>query len=272
MDNEYIAKSKRGEPVNSTASVTRRILAADGNTVKLSLATLFCILMGILVVITSSWLLSVIASGASSAPLALGVLSALSFLILAGGFIFLFLPCVSGVIIFARRTVNGEKPTLGALLEPFLAKNKRKYINSILLPIALMIRMAVIFLPLVLGVISLPLVNDADASFFAVAASGVFLLCFLLAALAVGMYISSYFFFVPYLMVEQNAGFFEAFFLSVRMARRRKRDITLEMLSAVPSVIISVLTLMVLWVFYAAPKILVSYFVFCDRIADFDNE
>ena len=224
MNGNIFAENKRGEPQNSTGAVARRILSADGNTVKLSIVTLLCILVGMLVLITSSWLGTVLASGVlADMPIAVALVSTLSLTVLFGGAIFLFLPCITGAVIFARRTVDGEKPKFAALLEPFAVKNKKKYISSILLPIAILTRAFIIFLPFVGSILTARLfVSDfSGMSLGGIVARSAFVFCLSAVALAVGMYLSTYFFFVPYLLVEERAGFIAAFSMSAIYQNQR---------------------------------------------------
>ena len=275
MNSKHFAESKNSEPQNSIKAVTRRILASHGNTVRLSIVTLLCILVGIVVIFTYSWLVTVILSGAIiDLPLLFGALTLLPFSILAGGFVFLFLPCVTGAVIFAKRTVRGERPRFAAVLEPFTSHDKTLYVNSILLPIAILLRVAIIFLPLVGGILNLPFVrSDVEAmSLLGMVSGCAFVLALSVLALAVGIYISSYFFFVPYLLLEGRAGLFGAFALSVRMTHGRRLEIVKMEFANIPAVILSVLSFMILWVTWAAPRMLVSYFVYCDSVAGFDNE
>ena len=205
---------------------------------------------------------------------AYGLFALLSFVALVGGFIFVFLPVVSGVMCFAKRTVDGEKPKFISVFEPFGCKGKKRYRSFVLLPFALLLRAAIMFLPFAGGILNFPFfyASAEQMSFFEIVADSAFILALTALATVVGIYISSYFFFVPYLVVSGKARFFASFSMSVKMARTRKSEITKQTISQIPSVILSVLSFMVLWVFYAAPRMLVSYFVYCDSVAAFDNE
>ena len=225
-----------------------------------------------LVLIVSSWF--VVFPFGEEEHFAVGIFALLFLVSLFGGFIFVFLPCISGVMCFAKRTVDGEKPKFISVFEPFRCKGKKRYRSFVLLPIALALRAAIIFLPFAGGILNLPFfyTSAAQMSFLEILADSAFILALTALATVVGIYISSYFFFVPYLVVSGKARFFASFSMSVKMARTRKSEITKQTISQIPNVLLSVLSFMVLWVFYAAPRMLVSYFVYCDSVATFDNE
>ena len=275
VNSNNFTQNKRGGPQNSVSAVSRRILSADTNTVRLSMATLFCILLGMFIIVTSVSLLMLGENDAASqTPSAFSALPWLSLAISLGGLVFAFLPCVAGVVFFARRTVNGERPSFTVIFEPFRAKRKNKYLTSVLLSAVILLRVAVIVLPIVCGILNLPFFSDdfSQMSFLGVVGSCALVLFLSSAALVTGVYISILLFFVPYLLIEGETGFFKSLAVSVRMTRGRKGQILIYMLSKAPNIILSVISFMVLWVFWAAPRMLVSYFVYCDSIADIDNE
>ncbi len=208
--------------------------------------------------------------GDKSFSLTLSLVALFSVVALFGGFIFVFLPLVSGVMCFAKRTADGEKPRFVSVFEPFTSKQAKMYLSSVLLPLALLLRAAIIFLPVVGGIVNLWLIytDVSDMTLFMIIADSAFILCLTALAFAVGVYISSYFFFVPYLVISGKTSFFGAFVKSVKMAHTRKAEITKQTLSQMPNVFVSVLSFMVLWVFFAAPRMLVSYFVYCNEVAN----
>lgn len=274
MDNiKDIATSAGGESANSNRNVTRRILRADGNTVKLSVVSLLCILTLVLMLMLSSWFVMFFIGDVQNiesieSNIVVDIGSVASFAVLVGGFIFVFLPLVSGVMCFAKRTVDGEKPRFYAVLEPFLCKDEKRYFSFVLLPLAIALRVAIILLPLAGGIINVwRIFTDATGTpWFMMIADSAFVLALTVLAIAVGVYISSYFFFVPYLIISGKMSFFSAFAASVKMAKTRKAEIAKQTLSQAPCVLWSVLSFLVLWVILAAPRMLVSYFVYCNEI------
>ena len=169
---------------------------------------------------------------------------------------------------FAKRTVDGEKPRFYAVLEPFFCKDQRRYLSFVMLPLAVALRVAIILLPLAGGIINVwRIFTDATGTpWIMMIADSAFVLALTVLALAVGVYLSSYLFFVPYLVVSGKAGFFAAFAISVKMAKTRNVEITKQTFMQAPSVIWSVLSFLVLWVILAAPRMLVSYFVYCNGL------
>ena len=144
MDNiKDIAANADRESVNSCRNVTRRILRADGNTVKLSVVSLLCILTLVLMLMLSSWFVMFFIGDVQNiesieSNIVVDIGSVASFAVLVGGFIFVFLPLVSGVMCFAKRTVDGEKPRFYAVLEPFFCKDQRRYLSFVMLPLAVL--------------------------------------------------------------------------------------------------------------------------------------
>ena len=274
MDNiKDIATSAGGESANSNRNVTRRILRADQNTVKLSVVSLFCVLTLVLILVVSSWfVIFFIGDTQNIESIESNILADMAALAsvasMVGGFIFVFLPLASGVMCFAKRTVDGEKPSFLAVLEPFLCKDQKRYFSFVLLPLAIALRVAIMLLPLAGGIINIWRIfaNASDASWIVMIADSAFVLALTVLALAVGVYLSSYFFFVPYLIISGKMSFFSAFAASVKMAKTKKAEIAKQTLSQAPCVLWSVLSFLVLWVILAAPRMLVSYFVYCNEI------
>ena len=268
-----IVVNKSCGSANSIKEVTRRILRSDGNTVKLSILTLLCILLGVLILVASSWLVVFfMGEGGESLPFA-DIAALASFAVLVGGFLLVFLPLVSGVICFAKRTADGERPRFAAVLEPFFCKNQKRYVQLVFLPLILALRVDVMLLPLACGIVNLwRIYTDVSGmSPFMIVADSAFVLALTVLAFAVGAYLSSYLFFVPYLVISGKAEFFDAIVRSVKMAHTRKLEITKYTLSQMPNALLSVLSFMVLWVLLAAPRMLVSYFVYCDEIENDQN-
>ena len=137
----------------------------------------------------------------------------------------------------------------------------------------MILRALIVFLPVAGGIVNLWLLytDVSDMTLFMIIADSAFILCLTALVFVFGLYLSSYFFFVPYLVISGKAGFLRAFAISVRMARTRKAEITKQSLSHMPNVLWSVLSFMTLWVFFAAPRMLVSYFVYCDKVANQEN-
>ena len=267
-----MTENKSCHSVNSTKEVTHRILGSDGNAIRLSFVTMICIFSAVFLLIVSIWPV-VLFQGQDGAEFFLGLAGLFALAVLVGGFLFGFFPLISGVMCFAKRTVDGEKPRIISLFEPFTRKNQNRFISFVLLPAVLILRALIVFLPVAGGVVNLWLLytDISQMSLFMIIADSAFILCLTALVFVFGLYLSSYFFFVPYLVISGKAGFFRAFAISVKMAQTRKAEITKQSLGQMPSVIVSVLSFMTLWVLFAAPRMLVSYFVYCDEVANPKN-
>ena len=263
MTNKRIVESE----VNSVKNVTRRIIRMDGNYIKLVLVSLICIVVGVasLIVPFAPSVLFIDQEEATITPVA-ALISSFSALAFFGLFIFVFLPCISGVLYFTRKTVSGDKPKFIEMFAPFTTRGR--YGSSLLLPIVILIRGVVILLPLIGGIMNLPLFYEmsSEMSTFELIADSSFILCLTILAVCVAAYFSSYLFFVPYLVVSGKANFFASIVESIRMSHKNKLDTTKHILSHSGNVIISLLSFLVLWIILAVPRISVSYFVFCDKI------
>ena len=255
------------DPINSVKNVTRRILYLDSNEIKLSLVSLICIFAGVLVLVASSAIaLPLEFEDSSILSLSMILLPLISFAALVAGTFFVFCPCIAGSMVFAERLVRGEAPRLGCVFSCFASF--RSFWRSLLISFVLLVRSAIIFVPMVGGILNLPFFysNIAELSVFEVVADSAFILALTFLALVVGAYISTFFFFVPYLMISCDMGFFASLSLSFRVASAKRKETLRETLSHTGSIMISALTLMVLWIFYTMPRMLVSYFVFCEKI------
>jgi hypothetical protein len=91
----------------------------------------------------------------------------------------------------------------------------------------------------------------------------IFIIFCMFAATYVGAYISSFLFFVPYLIISEMK-FWDAVKHSCRISHEMRTRITAHTLSHIPSVIAGTLSLGVLALIYTVPRISVSYYVFCD--------
>ena len=253
--------------LNSVKNVTRRILKMDGNLVRLILASLICIVIGVASVIVpvAPTALFVIEDEAAMTPLA-AMVSSFSGIALFGSFVCVFLPCISGFLCFTRKTVNGENPGFIEIFAPFTPR--MKYGVSLLLPFVMLIRLVVVVLPVVGGIMNLPFFYEMSGqmSAFEIVADSAFILCLTIFAGCVGVYFSSYLFFVPYLVVSRKMKLFAAIPQSVRMFHKNILAVLKHVLSHTGKVLISLLSFLVLWMIYAAPGISVSYFVFCDKL------
>ena len=153
MNREVFSNVDKFEPVSLIRKVTREILKRDGNVVRLSLASLFCALSFILVVVLCAFPTAIFTEEEMlSGTAAYDVVASVCGLALLIGLVFLFLPTVAGFIYFVKLTVEGKCPALIELLAPF--RSGRLYFRSIMIPIVVFLRMLMIILPLVGGVMS----------------------------------------------------------------------------------------------------------------------
>ena len=274
MSKEYeFDKTKSVEPVNSTSNVTRRILRSDANVLRLSVVTLFCIFLAFVILAACS-LPSVFFEFTDDIETLsdeiVAILSA-STLLLIACFVFIFLPIASGVIFFVKLTVDGEHPRFADVFYAF--RTGKRYFRSMLLPVVLAIRAMLVVLPLVGGILNLPILSPeyAESSLLIAASESAFVLFATIAAVAVGAYISSYLYFVPYLVVAQSKGMIPAIKLSVYLARTRRMEILRMSLRSMLYAVISVASFLIFWVVYAMPQISVSYFVYCNEVIRDEN-
>ena len=261
--NEINKPCQAGATVNSTRAVSRRILSMDMNTVRLAVATLiaiFAIIVSFAVpVIISQIFIGQVETFAEEMILLFFFSTALLALV------FLALPTASGLVSFARDTVLGKKPSLWVMLEAF--RDKKGHNRAIALPFVVMLRAIIIFLPLCGGIMNLPFfyANVKTMNLFEIIADSSFILCLTLLAFAVGAYLSSFFYFMPYLMVSEKMGFFKSLAMSVRAALPRQMELTRKTLSECGLLLLSALSLFVLLPLFAVPRMLVSYFVYCNK-------
>ena len=250
--------------VNSVKNVTRRILSLDGNTVRLSLATLICVLTGVVAAIVP-FVPTLLFMDEEDPMFAL--VSGISAMFFLGIFIFVFVPCMSGFMFFAKKTVDGDRPKFDRILAPF--KGEGRYGPTLLMPVLLLLRVAVVVLPFVGGLMNLPFFSKeliSQMTPLELLCDASFIFCLSVLAAVVGAYFSSCFFFVPYIVLSGRARFFKAISLSFRMSSKRRFEIMGQMLANFARTLLAVISFMIIWVFYSAPRITVSYFVYCDRV------
>ena len=126
-----------------------------------------------------------------------------------------------------------------------------------------------IFMPMAGGVVFLlHFGNDGTFSAispFEISALFVYAAFTVIAGMIVGVYLSSFLFFAPYLMLD-GMKLRTAICTSVKMSSRENEriNITRHVVSHTLSIIAAILSLGVLFVFYTAPRISVSYYVYCD--------
>lgn len=266
MDREdipYTAKSY--EHVNSTDNVTSRILKRDSNSIRLSLVTLIFVafFFALLLFCVFPNLFFELAPELRQSMLAFFVI-AVSDWGFRIGFVFFLFPLFSGVILFAKFTVDGIRPSLADIFIPF--KRGKWYFRSILVPIIILLRTALVVLPLVGGIASLSIFGE-NAKNELIIFTSAFEICLVIAAITVGAYISSFFYFIPYLMLVEDKGFFGALRTSFDMSRGKRVEIVKSSLRDLFDVVLSLMSFMVLFVVYAMPRMSVSYFVYCERVA-----
>ena len=269
MNKEYtFDKQKSVEPINSTSNVTRRILSSDANAPRLAVVTLFCLFLLFIILIVFSLPLSFleIPTDVEAIPMEINAIIYASFLLQGACLVFVFLPVVSGVMFFVKSTVDGAHPKLADIFLPF--RGVKRYFRSILLSAVVAVRIMLVVLPLVGGILKLPIFNEgyAQSSLFIATAESAFVLFVTFAAVAVGAYISTYLYFVPYLVVAHNRGLIPAVIMSVRLARTRRMEMLRMSLRSVLYTVLSAVSLLVIWVICAMPHISVSYFVYCDSV------
>ena len=247
---------------NSVNEVTRRILKLDGNSLTLAVGFLVCIVLCItpIVAFLAGWYLL------SSENIFLGLFGNLLAPAMIVGFVFLFLPIVAGYMSLARDAVNGKK---NGLLELFsVYRGPKKYFKSVLLSvllIAYVIFAAVFFIGGFVHFRASAAMVGADQVILLIP----FLLCTFIAALFVLAYITSCVFFVPYIYL--NGGKLKgAIRGSVKISAKYRSQIIKLEFSYLLHLLVGILSLGVLLVIRSAPKISVSYFVFCNRIFEID--
>ena len=271
MDRENIFnKDDSVESSNSVGAVTKRIVRADGNGLKLSLLTLCFLLFAFaFLVLCTLPPLFVDGGGEMLSPIELLVYAVSSFG-LAAGIVFLVFPIATGIMCFAKHTVDGDRPYFLTVASPFA---KGFYLHTIAVQLIILVRMLLIALPMVGGISYLPFFfeNYAETPVFFLVADSAYVICSSVAAMLVGAYFSSFLFFAPYLMVSKKMRVFDAVSESFRMSRKRHGEIIKMTARGVLDLIVSVLSFMVLFVIYAMPRMTVSYFVYCNSVLDGDT-
>ena len=268
MEKEFVYKNnKSAESVNSTANVTRRILSMDGNALRISLVSLFTLSIAFAVLVVCSFPTSffLISEDAEFIPYEIELVSMLvtASLMVCGAFI--LCPIFSGVLRFVDLTVDGKQPKFVMMFSCF--RGAKRYFNSILLPLVMLIRIMLVLVPLAGGIMFIPMTEIAEQPLmFFTLAKVVFLLFATLAATAVGMYISSFLYFVPYLVTAHNYGIFSAITASIHLSRGRKAELLRMSLRSMWYATVGALSLFVAWVIYGMPKTSVSYFVYCNEV------
>ncbi len=272
LDRENIFdKDAFGESQNSLANVTKRIIKTDGNGLKLSLLTLcfFMLLFGFLVLCTFPTVFFGTET-AETVSLLEGFVYTLSSLALLVGIIFLILPSATGIMYYAMLSVFGLKPCFLYVVMPF---GRGNYFRSIEVQLIVILRMLAIGLPLIGGLSYLPVVfaELSESSPFLMITESAFIICATLAATLVGAYFSSFLFFAPYLILAGKMKPFAALAESCRMSRARHAKIIKMSVRGLFDLLISALSLMVLYVLYAMPRMSVSYFVYCNSVIGYDD-
>ncbi len=254
---------------SSVKSISREILRVDMKALKLCLAILFALASAIMPLVIYNAVLytfdiDVLDDGMIIAPNFALILSALAFMAV---FVFVTLPVIAGVYAFAKRIVSDEKAS--GFIEIFSAFSKGKYWNSIILSFVIIIRASIIILPCVGGIVLVPtlaqLMYAADP--IMIAAVSLFIIFACIAALVVAVYFASFIYFVPDLVLSKGS-FKGVFAASVRLSEDHRKDIMKNILSFWWLVILSVLSLGILFIVYVAPLMLTSYFVFCKELTD----
>ena len=246
---------------NSVREVTRRILKTDGNTLTLALGFLICLVIFIAIFSVSS----VFAYLVSPENIFFVLLQLLSILIMLGGTVFLFLPCVAGYMNLSRDIANGKDSNLLSLFSVY--RKGGKYFRSMWYTVFSTAYAFFFTLVLVGGFVqfrasanALVLVSPIE-----LLALVLFWLCSFIAAVVVLLYISSYLFFVSYLYLG-GAKLKDAVRMSVRASKTCRAQIIKQEFLYLLYLLLGILTLGVVLVIRSAPKITVSYFVFGNRV------
>ena len=272
MDRENILdKDASVESQNSLERVTARILKTDGNTVKLSLATLAFGVVAIAFLVALAFVPSVFyLDSTDEISLAVALICTVSDLAILAGIVFIAVPLATGIMYYAMFTVLGFKPYFIELFMPF---ERGLYWRSIATQIIVFTRILIIALPLAGGITYLPLffADFAETSPLLVIVDSAFVLCETIAATFIGAYLSSFLFFAPYLIIAHNKKASVAILESFRLGRGRRLEIVKMTMRSVLDMFLSAISFMVLFVVYAMPRMTVSYFVYCNKVAGIDE-
>lgn len=247
---------------NSVKEVTRRILKLDGNSLTLAVGFLVCIVLCItpIVAFYAGWYLL------SSENIFLGLFGHLLVPAMLVGFVFLFLPVIVGYMSLARDTANGKGNGLLGLFSVYTGP--KKYFKSVLLSVLLIVYVIFVAVFFVGGFVQFQAcaaMVGADQVILLIP----FWLCTFIAAAFVLAYIASCVFFVPYIYL--NGGKLKgAIIASVKISAKYRLQIIKLEFSYLLHLLVGILSLGVLLVIRSAPKISVSYFVFCNRVFDVD--
>lgn len=254
---------------NTVRGISAKILRTDMKAIKLCLAVLFGLASTMMPTLVSGAVLyifnvDVSVDGMVEAP---DVAFMLSGVVLISMLVFVVLPIISGVYIFAKKLVDNEKAP--EFLEIFSAFSSNKYWTSVLLGIVILARALLIILPCVGGIVLVTTLAQLmyAASPIMIAAVALFILFACVAALLVAVFFASFIYLVPELVLSQGS-FKGVFLASVRLSERHRSEIMKNILSFWWLVALSVLSLGILFIVYVAPLMLTSYFVFCKELTD----
>ena len=253
------------EDVNSCRKVSRRILWSDGNLLRLSLATMVCIIALMFPIVIGNAALYLALVAFVGDELVATAIGGLVYALSSGAsFIFLTLPSIHGTYLFAKKTVDGERPLIGDMLSSF--SSSTDYCRSISAGAIDALGIIALAIPAVGGVALIPTVWTAlcESSVILSISAVVFIVLATLAAVCAAVFLTTYFFFFESFAVRGIAPR-KALAFSVRMSRGRKIKITEFMLGFFGHVLLSVLSFGLLFVLYTVPLMTVSYFVYTDR-------
>lgn len=247
---------------NSVKEVTRRILKLDGNSLTLAVGFLICIVLCItpIVAFYAIWYLF------SLENIFLGLFGILLGLAMLAVFVFLFLPVIAGYMSLARDTVNGKRNGLLGLFSVY--RGPKKYFKSVLSSVLLIVYVIFVAVFFVGGFIHFQACSamvGADQVILLIP----FLVCAFIASAFVLAYITSCVFFVPYIYLS-GGKLKGAIRGSVKISAKYRSQIIKLEFSYLLHLLVGILSLGVLLVIRSAPKISVSYFVFCNRIFEID--
>ena len=246
---------------NSVKEVSRRILQTDGNTLTLIIAFIVCVILFISPLMIS-WVVAYLAPAES---IFFVMLQPVAVLILFGGFVFVSLPSIAGYATLAGDIVNGKRSGLLSLFSIY--KDAKRYFRVMLHALLTIVYLALAALVFAGGFVQLnaSFIALSGAGFFEILSLVAFWLVAFLAAMIIFAYLSSYVFFVPYAYLEGRK-LKDAVKESVAASKKCRAQIIKLEFSYLGHLLIGLLSLGVLLVIRCAPKISVSYFVFCNRV------
>ena len=259
------AENSLGKADDSVGAVTARILRTDRNALRLSLATLVCILSVMMTYIVSCLPVLFLVGDSQIPQSALEVFMALLMLLmLMCGIVFLCVPCVSGYVSFSVKLARGENPPFVEIFAPF--RSAKRYFASFSQVFAIALRVMIFVMPLVGGIVSMELFGKYSIhSTIELAARTAYDVFAIVAVLCVSAFFSSYLYFAPYLIscgMKARAAFRE----SVRMSKQRRIEIIKQSFSQTGRILLAIISFGVLFVLYTAPHMSVSYAVYCEGV------